>query len=254
MMNKIFVSGGSHCIGGGFNWSNVIEIYKQNGYDIKNRYDITYAKILANHFNFDIIFEGEFGGSVNRMVRKTYEYIFQNRGNETLFIFEVPPGWRDEFHSNELKRLVNMTIGNIYSPHDETDVSCGHNPNDMILIHKNITNYFYNFVDYDFDVNKWMLSLFGLISYIKLKNYKYILIDSGDFQKFLRKNNENESEYNFLWFDKGNAMNNWINDHELTIKKETNGLSNDEHLSIHGHKLVAEKIINYINENKTFFS
>ena len=49
-------------------------------------------------------------------------------------------------------------------------------------------------------------------------------------------------------------MHNWINDEKLTIKLETNGEANDEHLGIKGHKLVADKIINYINENKTLFS
>lgn len=253
-MKKIYISGGSHCIGGGFNWPSVIEIYKNLGYNINDRFDVTYPKIIGDNYKSSVIYDGDFGGSVNRMVRKTYEYIFKNNTEDTLFIFEVPPGWRDEFYSNELKRTMNITIGTVLSEYDETDVASGNNPNDLISIHKSITNYFYNFVDYEIDSNKWMINFFGLISFMKLNNHKHIIIDSGDLQKFLRRNNLSETDYNFLWFDNGEAMNNWINKNELTIKKETNGLSNDEHLGIHGHKLVAEKIINYINENKTFFS
>ena len=37
-------------------------------------------------------------------------------------------------------------------------------------------------------------------------------------------------------------------------KKETNGLSNDEHMGIKGHQLVAEKIIKYVEENKARIS
>lgn len=253
-INKIFVTGGSHCIGGGFNWTKTIEIYESLGINIDSRFDVTYPKIVGNYFNCDVIFEGDFGGSVNRMINKTYDYIFNNDTKDTLFILEIPPGWRDEFYSVELNRYVNMTIGNILSPDDETDVACGNNVNDLHRIHKDVTNYFYKFVDYDKDRKKWMNGIMGLLSYLKLNNLKYILIDSGDFQTYIRVNNLNEGDYNFLWFDNGNAMNNWINDKSLTIKKETNGLSNDEHMGIKGHQLVAKKIIKYVEENKARIS
>lgn len=253
-INKLFVSGGSHCIGGGFNWENVLNVYRNKGYKINSRFDITYPMLIANHFNYHVIFEGDFGGSVNRMIRKTYEYIFNNNSENTFFIFEIPPGWRDEFYSVELKRNINITIGNILSPDDESDVASGNDPNDIKRIHKNITDYFYNFVDYDIDRKKWMSQLVGLFSYLKLKNIPYLIIDNGDFQNFLKLNNISEHEYNFLWFNKGNAMHNWINDEKLTIKLETNGEVNDEHLGIKGHQLVANKIIEYVEENKTFFS
>jgi hypothetical protein len=253
-INKIFVTGGSHCIGGGFNWNKTIEIYKSLGINVGSRFDVTYPKIVGNYFNCDVIFEGEFGGSVNRMINKTYDHIFNNDTKDTIFILEIPPGWRDEFYSVELNRYVNMTIGNILSPDDETDVACGNNVNDLHRIHKDVTNYFYKFVDYDKDRKKWMNGIMGLLSYLKLNNLKYILIDSGDFQTYIRVNNLNESDYNFLWFDNGNAMNNWINEKSLTIKKETNGLSNDEHMGIKGHQLVAEKIIKYVEENKARIS
>jgi hypothetical protein len=253
-INKIFVTGGSHCIGGGFNWTKTIEIYESLGINIDSRFDVTYPKIVGDYFNCNIIFEGEFGGSVNRMINKTYDYIFNNDPKDTLFILEIPPGWRDEFYSVELNRYVNMTIGNILSPDDETDVACGNNINDLHRIHKDVTNYFYKFVDYDKDRKKWMNGIMGLLSYLKLNNLKYVLIDSGDFQTYIRVNNLNEGDYNFLWFDNGNAMNNWINDKNLTIKKETNGLSNDEQMGIKGHQLVAEKIIKYVEENKARIS
>jgi hypothetical protein len=255
MISKIFVSGGSHCIGGGFNWEDVVNVYRtEMNINIKNRFDITYPKLVSNYFNCDVIFEGEFGGSINRMIRKTYEYIFNNDVTNILFILEVPPGWRDEFYSNELNRNVNMTIGNILSPDDNTDVANGNDIKDLHIIHKNITNYFYNFIDYEIDKRKWMYSLVGLFSYFKLHKLKYIVIDNGDFQQFLKFQNKSEDDYNLMWFDKGNTLHNWINENKLTIKLETNNKSNDEHLGIKGHQMVAEKIINYVKENKLSFS
>ncbi len=253
-MKKIFVSGGSHCIGGGFNWQHVRDIYEKLNIEIKNQYDVTYPKIVAEHFQSEIIFEGDFGGSINKMIRKTYEYIFSQNFIDTFFIFEVPPGWRDEFYSNNLKRMVNMTIGNVLSPDDETELASGYNSNDMHLIHKDISNYFYNFVDYELDKRKWFMNFIGLLSFLKLNQINYLIIDTGDFQQFLNKNKINENTYNFLWFDNGDAMHNWINNHKLTIKLETNNISNDEHLGIKGHQLVANKIIEYVEKNKTSFS
>jgi hypothetical protein len=255
MISKIFVSGGSHCIGGGFNWEDVVDVYRtEMNINIENRFDITYPKLVGNYFNSDVIFKGEFGGSINRMIRKTYEYIFNNNVADTLFILEVPPGWRDEFYSNELNRNVNMTIGNILSPDDNTDVANGNDVKDLHKIHKDITNYFYNFIDYEIDKRKWMYNLVGLLSYFQLHKLKYIVMDNGDLQQFLKSQNKSEDDYNLLWFDKGNSLNNWINENGLTIKLETNNKSNDEHLSIKGHQMVAEKIINYVKENKSSFS
>ena len=254
-VSKIFVTGGSHCIGGGFNWDEVINLYKtEMNFNINNRFDITYSKLVGNYLNSDVIYEGEFGGSINRMIRKTYEYIFNNDSTDTLFILEVPPGWRDEFYSNELNRSVNMTIGNILSADDSTDTTCGNDVEDLHKIHKGIINYFYNFIDYEVDKRKWMYSLVGLFSYFKLHKLKYVIMDNGDFQQFLKSTNKSEDDYNLLWFDKGNSLNNWINENGLTIKVETNNKSNDEHLSIKGHQMVAEKIINYVKENKSLFS
>jgi hypothetical protein len=255
MISKIFVSGGSQCIGGGFNLKDVVDVYRtEMNINIENRFDITYPKLVGNYFNSDVIFEGEFGGSINRMIRKTYEYIFNNNVADTLFILEVPPGWRDEFYSNELNRNVNMTIGNILSPDDNTDAANGNDVKDLHKIHKDITNYFYNFIDYEIDKRKWMYSLIGLLSYFQLHKLKYIVMDNGDLQQFLKSQNKSEDDYNLLWFDKGNSLNNWINENGLTIKLETNNKSNDEHLSIKGHQMVAEKIINYVKENKSSFS
>lgn len=255
MISKIFVSGGSQCIGGGFNLKDVVDVYRtEMNINIENRFDITYPKLVGNYFNSDVIFEGEFGGSINRMIRKTYEYIFNNNVADTLFILEVPPGWRDEFYSNELNRNVNMTIGNILSPDDNTDAANGNDVKDLHKIHKDITNYFYNFIDYEIDKRKWMYNLVGLLSYFQLHKLKYIVMDNGDLQQFLKSQNKSEDDYNLLWFDKGNSLNNWINENGLTIKLETNNKSNDEHLSIKGHQMVAEKIINYVKENKSSFS
>jgi hypothetical protein len=251
MIKKIFVSGGSQCIAGGFIHNEVKKAYKEKfNIEVKDHLDFAYPNILAKKLGVDIVNEGASGGSITRMIRKTYEYIIKNKKdiNETLFIFEVPPGWRDEYYSNELKRHVNMTIGNICSPDDETDAANGHNPKDIYKIHKDISNFFYNFIDDEVHKTKMMTGLLGFMSFIKLNNLNYILNDTGDFDTFLSRNNL-ERDYNFVWFsDKFEyPMWQWAGEQKLLIKHETNGASKDEHMGIKGNELMATKLYNILN-------
>lgn len=246
-IKKIYVSGGSQCIGAGFMWDKVKKIYKNNNIVIENHFDFAYPNILAKKLNVEITNDGAPGGSITRMIRKTYEYIFNNNIEDTLFILEVPPGWRDEFYSNEYKRYFNMTIGNILSPNDETDVACGNNVDDLRSIHKNFTDYFYNFIDDKLHQEKMMLNLLGLLSYFKLNNINYLLIDSGDFHTYLFRRNQ-PLDYNFVWFsDKfERPMWEWAEKENYLIKNETNGKSNDEHMGVEANKMVADKLYKII--------
>jgi len=250
-MNNLFVSGGSQCYGGGFLWDYVKEAYKIIDITIDNNFQHTYPTLLGQKLNLEVINEGAPGGSITRMIRKTYEYIFEKGVLDTIFILEVPPGWRDEFYSNEYKRYFNMTIGSILSPNDDTDVACGNRVQDLHSIHKDISNYFYNFIDYDLHKEKMMLNLLGLISYLKLNNAKYVLIDTGDFHTYLSRKKQ-QLNYNFLWFSQNYEypMWEWADKEKLLIKDETNGLVKDEHMGIEAHKKVSEMIYNMIKSEK----
>lgn len=250
MIKKIYINGGSQCVGAGFIWDNVKKIYKESGVIINNNLEYSYPFLLSKTLGVDLINEGSPGGSITRMIRLTYNYIFNNDISNTLFILEIPPGWRDEFYSLELNRYINITIGNIYSPDDNTDVACGYDRKDIHKIHKEITNYFYNFIDDKLHQEKMMINLLGLLSYFKLNNINYLVIDTGDFYTFLVRK-KLPTDYNFVWFnDKELAMWEWININNLTIRCETKNMARDEHMGIEGNKLVAEKLLKLIkNEN-----
>jgi hypothetical protein len=63
-----------------------------------------------------------------------------------------------------------------------------------------------------------------------------------------------KGDYNYIWFEGPNwpynttPMTHWLTEQKLLIKDETNGLATDEHMGIEAHKIVANNIINYINE------
>lgn len=249
-INKIYANGCSFTYAGGLHWEDVKEIYKANlGIEIINHLDYAYPNVIGKELGVDVINNSVPGGSSNRLVRTTYEYLYENRDNleGTFFILEIPPYWRDELYSNELKRTINLTISSIHSYTDITDFANGNPREDLPRIYKDLTNYFYNFVEDNFEKNKMMATFFGLVSYIKLLGLDYLIIDSGDFQMYLKNHNLSNDDYNFIWFEK-DALCNWMNKHEILIKHETKGLSKDEHLGIEGNKQVAERIMKYINE------
>jgi hypothetical protein len=253
--NRLYVNGCSFSCAGGLHWDEVKKVYENElGIKIVNHLDCSYSNIIGKKLNLKVTNDSIPGGSVNRLIRTTYQYIFNNLKNikETLFLLEIPPGWRDELYSNELNRLINVTITSIHSYSDKTDVANGNNPNDLRTIHPTLTNYFYNFVNYEeFDRNKMMNNLLGLLSYMKLNEIKFFVNDAGgDFYSFLTFFNKLNSDYNFLWIENEIPMMSWMKDCGLLISDETKNLVDDPHLGIKGNEYVANIFHKQIIENE----
>jgi hypothetical protein len=236
---KLYVNGCSFSCGNGLDLIEIKKLYKQKGIDIVNHLDFAYPNILAKKYEIDIINDAVPGGSLNRMIRKTYNHIFNNTDSlkDTLFILELPPMWRDEFYSNKLDRLLNITWGTIKHPDtDLTNIRNGYDVSDILSIHTDLENYFKNFIDIDFEEKKSMKNMLGLLSY---------LIDCTGFDDFLKKNGLKD-DYNFLWFD-SKKMHHWIDDNQLRISDELD-IEIDRHAGINGNKIIAEKLEEYINK------
>ena len=222
--NSIYVNGSSFSCGNGLDLIEIKKIYKEKlNIEIQNHIDFSYPNIIATNFKTKIINEAVPGGSLNRLIRKTYQFIFdkKNISKNTLFILELPPMWRDEFYSNKLDRLVNITWGTIKHPDtDLTNIRNGYDVSDILAIHKDLENYFKNFIDIDFEEKKSMKNMLGLLSYLIVNDLNYILIDCSGFDDFLKKNSLKD-DYNFLWFD-NKKMHHWIDDNKLRISDELN--------------------------------
>ena len=56
-IKKIYISGGSQCIGGGFNWPEVKKVYKEVfNLEIENHLDVAYPTIVGKIGIIDISF------------------------------------------------------------------------------------------------------------------------------------------------------------------------------------------------------
>ena len=246
---KLYVNGCSFSCGNGLDLIEIKKLYKEKkGIDIVNHLNFAYPNIFAKKYGIEIINDAIPGGSLNRMIRKTYGYIFNNTDSlkDTLFILELPPMWRDEFYSNKLDRLLNITWGTIKHPDtDLTNIRNGYDVSDILSIHKDLENYFKNFIDIDFEEKKSMKNMLGLLSYLIINDLNYILIDCSGFDDFLKKNSLKD-DYNFLWFD-NKKMHHWIDDNKLRISDELD-IEIDRHAGIDGNKIIAEKLEEYINK------
>jgi hypothetical protein len=234
--DKIYVNGCSFSCAGGLNWEEVKFQYKNKlNILIDNHLDFAYPTIVAKELNIPITNESAQGGSLNRLIRMTYEYIYKNDVSKTLFILELPPMWRDELYSFRLNRLMNITWGVIKNPNtDKTEIANGYNSKDINYVYRDIINYFDNFVNIDFETDNSMNNLLGLLSK---------LLDCCDFESFLKTHNL-KKDYDFVKFD-GKSINNWFKDEKLSINDEL-GINIDNHLGIEGNKIAANILLKNI--------
>ena len=149
--NSIYVNGSSFSCGNGLDLIEIKKIYKEKlNIEIPNHIDFSYPNIIASNFKTKIINEAVPGGSLNRLIRKTYQFIFdkKNISKNTLFILELPPMWRDEFYSNKLDRFINITWGTIKDPtKDLTNIRNGYDVSDILKIYDDLTDCFDNFIN-----------------------------------------------------------------------------------------------------------
>jgi hypothetical protein len=249
IFNKIYSNGCSFSCGGGFNYDVVRKQYRDIlNIDIENHIEYSYPNVMAKALNVDIYNDAQSGGSLNRIIRRTYQYIYDNQLDlkDTLFILEIPPGWRDEIYSNKLDRFMNVTWGTIKFPDDDlTDIINGNNISDMKKVHSDLVSSFYNFTNTDIEIKKSMNNFLGLLSFMKLQNIKFIIIDNAGFQMFLQSINYT-NDFDFVWFE-GKQMYIWFMESKLTISDEL-GIQSDGHASIEGNVKIAEIILKYLSK------
>jgi hypothetical protein len=234
----------------------------QNVFNPFNEFDwvrekYNYASRIAQHFGVEFINESIFGGSLDRLYRKTINYIINSDSEDlknTLFILEIPPMGRNEMYFTNQNRYCNFTSGN-----DNFDFI---NDDNFEFIKK----YNDKCLDVEVIAKNELSKIYTLIQLFESKGISYIFIQTDDrftaipkqsnkyieyknARKIQQKinnhsvqfilNNQNQPDY----YD----IASWIRESKSTFRDHTNGFSFDGHNSIDGSKKIAEQIINYIN-------
>ena len=111
MWKQIYVNGSSFSDGYGLNISEYLEVlnkyngeypsHKENS-KVLNKFKNknSWPGILESLINIPVINEASFGGSFERVIRMSFDFIFKQKDpTETLFILEVPNCERYDFWS-----------------------------------------------------------------------------------------------------------------------------------------------------------
>lgn len=247
-MNKLYVNGCSFSCAGGLDILDVKELYKNKNILIDNHLDFSWPTLLSKKLNIELINESVQGGSMNRLIRTTYDNLIKtNLSNDIFYLLELPPVWRDEIYSSELKRFVNITQGNLNNPEfDNTDDVNGHSKKDFLKIHNNVLNWFNSFIDYDIENEKTFKSLLGLVSLFNQYNIKFYFLENDAW--FRLKFEKLGIEFPYIDFVQG--FNHSFVYNKLTIEDDVN--YSDGHASVEGNKFACEKIYDYLIKNNIF--
>jgi hypothetical protein len=171
MFNKIYTNGCSFTCAGGLDDLNVRKKYKEilNIELSENYIQYAYSNIIGKKLQLSVHNDAVSGGSVNGLIRKTYEYVYKNQSkiSETLFILELPPMWRDEVYSNELGVIMNVNVSTVENPQSGIPAAIEHPVGDIKNLSKNLQSYFYNFINTEFEYKKSMNNLLGLLCFLK---------------------------------------------------------------------------------------
>jgi hypothetical protein len=227
-----------------------------NNYDwVRRQFNISGR--LAYHYKVPVIDESIYGGSLKRVVRKTYNWILNNsdKVNETLFILEWPIGVRSEMYIPLHQRYVNYTAN--FDNFDNIDPYLH-----RLMINEIAPNFFGTDVAFLEDLH----CILGLVSFIKSLGGKYMLlldeypIDNfnKEILKYISRIKSKEIIDNYLsnnaivFENEGKTTKSMVEYYRdfigATFTKDTNGVLNDDHNSIRASKLIVEQIIKNIDE------
>jgi len=257
-MNKrnLYVNGCSWTDGDVLDYRGVIEHLSLTG---KGR-DYSYPTLVSKKLNFNLIDESRYGGSINRITRMAWDYIIKENNliKGTIFLFEIPNGFRDEIYSSKFKKHFNITGGLLSNPEDKTEEGSEWN-----CIRKDVIDHYYNFHSFDFFDKKEYINFMSLISYIKsmesevylLQTYDFIHrigIYNGIFGNIIEENNVIKlTDKNFI-----NNSYELIQDmclsEGISIGDELEDGIKDSHPGVSGHKLLSKIIINHIKKYNKF--
>jgi hypothetical protein len=251
-MNKtnLYVNGCSWTDGDVLDYRGVIEHLSLTG---KGR-DYSYPTLVSKKLNFNLIDESRYGGSINRIVRMTWDYIIKQKNliHNTIFLLEIPNGFRDEIYSSKFEKYFNITGGLLSNPTDKTEEGSEWNS-----IRKDVIDHYYNFHSFDFFDKKEYIELMSLIMYIKNMNAEIYFLQPYD---ILSKNKKYEDIFNNIVNETDiiKLGNNYklIEDmcfyEKISIGDELKDGIKDSHPGVSGHEVLSNIIVKHIKEYGKF--
>jgi hypothetical protein len=268
--DTIYFNGCSFTEGGGFEASkyHVINAYKEKyGFEYKNEKEVCYPTIVQNLLpNIKVINDAKSGSGTERVIRKTWEYIFKNRLDKvkkTIFILELPGSVArlDLFSNKEFKHLIgNIEFNNrgkvndtqvvfdwIYGPPLEVDY--------RNKLRRLIKEYSEEFIHPELKEKQVAYSLFGLANFMLMNNVEFYITGDTSYTEYHLNlqydyptfNNEHILQLNIDSKYYNNIVR-FANETKTQICDEIGAnITPDGHPGFQAHKQWGEAIVAFLN-------
>ena len=248
MYTRLYVNGCSWTDG------DVLEtngLFGKLGLSGKGR-DFSFPTLVGKYFNYDVIDDSKFGGSLNRITRMTWEYMRQNIQyfDSTVYLLEIPNGFRDEVYSNKYRRFFNISSGSLLYDNDATETS-----KEYKSIRNDIINMFYEFVDEGQFKTKEYINFMNLLFYFKTKNIPFFILQPKSIDQVSYLFNDIINENNIINIvdetfkvESYDFIQDMCKNEKLSIGDELDGVIEDTHPGISGHKKMSEIIIKHMEK------
>lgn len=263
----LYVNGSSVSAGGGFESytvrKDIRDEYHAIGMNVpETQIECSYSQMISKELDLKLINDSKSGSGVDRLVRKTLQFILDNSDkiNETIFIFEIQMGLRLDWYVKDWNKygVLNASYvpsqknGNIYPftlvqewHHDDVNKQNEWNQK----YDRDINGYLNNFFSHDIHFQRESDKILMFISFLNQLNLDYLV----SFPKFLPDSHQKiisniiptEKNLNNLFLD----MDIWefCRKFQLLIRQEIS--HSDNHIGYQGNKKISRIISNYIKNN-----
>lgn len=131
---QLYINGSSLSCGGALGYQSAAWRYYTTELDIENwatQKELSYGNILGSMMNLEVINEAKEGGGLDRLIRKTYDFISTKTLEELskiLFIFDIPlqPARFEVYsrkHSDYFAVSISYKGGSDVNQYDEIEIS-----------------------------------------------------------------------------------------------------------------------------------
>ena len=259
----IYAGGSSLSAGGGLEWEKIREEYKRvYGLEWGDEKDVTYPKYIADHFGVKLIHDAQSGSGAPRLVRRAYEYIEKfglDVAKKTLFILE----FTDPIHRIDMwcEKIQDHVIVNVRYDKDgkiETlNIQERISPTDRKYeytefedIKDEVLNYITKYHNPIVYTNKFRGEIIGLFSFFEKVGIDYFyMFDNNMLMPYFDLECELNKTRRLLVEPDVFSVNHYCAKHNLTIKDELNGFTEDLHPGYYGNRQFSEKAITVIENN-----
>jgi len=217
------------------NSKKVLEEFKY-----RNSY-IGQLAILMGGLEYENLSEGR--ASTEHLLHKTYN-MFKNNFENTLLILQPSFCSRKLFFNNTKKEYININSAQVYN--DLIENKKKYKIIDGIENNINFEKIYLDYMVYCFNHEEEQKNQYNLInvyiSWLKSKNVTTIVLP---LEPIFGTTDIEPIKNNLLPLD-GNCLSNYMDEKKLRFSDISDMKYNDTHISIEGHKKIANKIFNYI--------